>query len=63
MRIYDAYNKEKKQHLSPVRRSRAFEDEYWSTDNIHEGVDPGIISLDDDSDDDEEGLFLGGDED
>ena len=49
--------------MSPVRRSRAFEDEFWSTDNIHEGVDLIIINLDDDSDDDEEDLFLHNDQD
>lgn len=34
-----------------VRRSRRFEDDYWTTDNIHESVDPVVINLDSDSDD------------
>ncbi|XP_050721155.1 uncharacterized protein LOC127001021 [Eriocheir sinensis] len=38
-----------------VRRSQSFEEEYWSTDNIHQSVDPVIINLDSDDEDD---LFL-----
>ena len=34
-----------------VRRSRRFEDDYWTTDNIHKSVDPVVINLDSDSDD------------
>ena len=40
-----------------VRRSRSFEEEYWSSDNIHEGVEPVIITIDSD-DDDEDELFI-----
>lgn len=39
-----------------VRRSEAFEKECWATDNIHDSVDPIIISLA--SDDEEEDLIL-----
>lgn len=39
-----------------VRRSQAFEDDYWSADNIHDSVDPIIISLA--SDDEEEDMVL-----
>lgn len=42
-----------------VRRARAFEDEYWSSDNIHEGVDPVTITIDSD---DEDELFLDSDD-
>ena len=45
-----------------VRRSRTFEDEYWKTDNIHERAEPVIVNLDSDIDD-EEDLYLSGDED
>ncbi|XP_066958919.1 uncharacterized protein [Macrobrachium rosenbergii] len=45
-----------------VRRSRAFEDSYRSTDNMHDGIDPVIISLDSDTDD-EVDLLLESDED
>ena len=38
-----------------VRRSQSFEEQYWSTDNIHQSVDPVIINLDSD---DEVQLFL-----
>ena len=38
-----------------VRRSQSFEEQYWSTDNIHQSVDPVIINLDSD---DEVELFL-----
>ena len=41
-----------------VRRSRSFEDSYWSTDNIQDSVDPVNIMLDSDSDDDNDDLFL-----
>lgn len=41
-----------------VRRSREFEDEYWCTDNIHKHVDPVIINIESDSEDD---LFLDSD--
>ena len=43
-----------------VRRARSFEEAYWSSDNIHEGVDPIIINLDSD---DEDELFLDSDDD
>ena len=36
-----------------VRRSQEFEAEYWSADNIHETVDPVIISLASDDEDEE----------
>lgn len=42
-----------------VRRSQAFEDQYWATDNIHERVGPIIISLESD---DENDLFLDSEE-
>ena len=35
-----------------VRRSTAFEDEYWCTDNIHERVNPVIIDMESDLEDD-----------
>ena len=38
-----------------VRHSRAFEDAYWSTDNIHKTVDPIVINIESD---DEEDLFF-----
>ncbi|XP_068238893.1 uncharacterized protein [Palaemon carinicauda] len=38
-----------------VRRSISFEEEYWSTDNIQQSVDPVIINL---GNDDEDDLFL-----
>ncbi|XP_076035739.1 uncharacterized protein LOC143021858 [Oratosquilla oratoria] len=38
-----------------VRRSRSFEEEYWSSDNIHESVEPVIITMDSD---DEDELFI-----
>ena len=38
-----------------VRRSQAFEDEYWLTDNIHDCIDPIIINI---ASDDEDDLFL-----
>ena len=34
-----------------VRRSRFFEEEYWSSDNIHDSVEPVIISMDSDDED------------
>ena len=43
-----------------VRRSRSFEDEYWLTDNIHDCVDPIVINL---ASDDEDDLFLDSEED
>ncbi|KAK3873076.1 hypothetical protein Pcinc_021888 [Petrolisthes cinctipes] len=43
-----------------VRRARAFEDEYWSSDNVHNRVDPVIINF---NSDDEDELFLDSDED
>ena len=45
-----------------VRRSRAFEDSYRSTDNMHDSIDPVIVNLDSDSDDDVD-LFSESDED
>lgn len=38
-----------------VKRSRFFEEEYWSSDNIHDSVEPVIISMDSD---DEDELFV-----
>ena len=38
-----------------VRRARKFEDEYWLSDNIHEGMDPVIVTFDTD---DEDELYL-----
>ena len=46
--------------VGAVRCSEAFEKEYLSTDNIHDSVDPIIISLA--SDDKEEALILDGTE-
>lgn len=43
-----------------VRRAMAFEEEYWSSDNIHDTVEPVVISFDSD---DEDELFLDSDED
>ncbi|XP_076052663.1 uncharacterized protein LOC143032092 [Oratosquilla oratoria] len=34
-----------------VRRSRSFEEEHWSSDNIHESVEPVIITMDSDDED------------
>ena len=42
-----------------VRRSTTFEDEYWCRDNIHERVNPVIINMESDSEDD---LFLDSDD-
>ena len=42
-----------------VRRSRTFEDEYWSSDNVHETVGPIIIDVECD---DEDVLFLNSDD-
>lgn len=46
-----------------VRQSQHFEDHYWSTDNIHESVEPLIINIGSDSEDGEDDLFLDSDED
>ena len=43
-----------------VQRFEAFEKKDWSTENIHDSVDPIIISLA--SDDEEEDLILDGTE-
>lgn len=43
-----------------VRRSRAFEEQYWASDNIHDAVNPVIINIDSE---DEEDIFLDSDED
>ena len=43
-----------------VRRSQQFEDEYWLTDNIHESVDPIIINIASD-DEEEDDLYLDSD--
>ncbi|KAK8404000.1 hypothetical protein O3P69_000215 [Scylla paramamosain] len=40
-----------------VRRSRSFEEEYWSSDSIHEGMEPVTITINIDSDDEDE-LFV-----
>lgn len=45
----------KKVWAGAVRRSRSFEEEYWSSDNIHESVEPVIITMDSD---DEDELFI-----
>ena len=44
-----------------VQHSRKFEDEYWNTDNIHEGVDPIIINTA--SDDEDDDIFFDSDDD
>ena len=36
-----------------VRRSQEFEEQYWVADNIHESVDPVIISLTSDDEDED----------
>lgn len=36
-----------------VQHSRKFEEEYWKTDNIHEGVEPVIINIDSAEEDDD----------
>ena len=45
---------------SAVRRSRTFEEGYWSSDNIHDPVDPVIINIDSDDEDDDD-LYLDSD--
>ena len=45
-----------------MKRSRAFEDRYWSMDNIQEPVGPIIINIDND-DEDMEDLYLDEDDD
>ena len=42
-----------------IRRSRSFENDYWSSDNIQNSVDPVIIDIESDGEDD---LFLDSDE-
>lgn len=42
-----------------VQHSRRFEEEYWKTDNIHEGVEPVIINIA--SDDEDDDVFLDSD--
>lgn len=46
-----------------VRKSRHFEEEYWTADNIHESVKPVIINVASDDEDEEYDLFLDSDED
>ena len=41
-----------------VWRSESFEREYWTSDNIHEIVDPIILSLDSEDEDEDEDLIL-----
>ena len=43
-----------------IRRSRSFEEDYWSSDNIHDRVDPVIIDIDSDGEDD---LFIDSEDD
>ena len=40
-----------------VRRSRRFEENYWVTDNVHDSIEPIIITADDDDDDDDDDDF------
>lgn len=42
-----------------IKCTKKFESYYWSTDNIHESVEPVVVSLDTD---DENDLFLESDE-
>ena len=42
-----------------VRRSRSFEDDYWFSDNIQDSIDPVIINVDSDEEND---LFLESDD-
>ena len=46
-----------------IRQSRHFEEEYWESDNIRETVEPVIISLASDDEDEEDDLFLESDDD
>ena len=46
-----------------IRQSRQFEEEYWESDNIWETVEPVIISLASDDEDEEDDLFLESDDD
>ena len=42
-----------------IRQSRHFEEGYWKTDNIHETIEPVLINLcSDDEDDGDTELFL-----
>ena len=41
-----------------VRHSQHFEEEYWTSDNIHESVEPVIINVASDDEDGEDDLFL-----
>ena len=43
-----------------VRRAMKFEEDYWSSDNIHDSVEPVIVTFDCD---DENELFLDNDDD
>ena len=45
--------------LAAVRHSQKFEQGYWKSDNIHEGVDPVVINLA--SDDESDDVFLDSD--
>ena len=44
-----------------VRRSRAFEDNYWASDNVHESVDPVVINIESDDEDEDGNLFIDSD--
>ena len=46
-----------------VRHSRQLEDAYWTSDNIHEGVEPVIINIASDDEDGDDDMFLDSDED
>ena len=48
-----------------VTHSQNYEDAYWRTDNIHEPIDPIIINItsaDDDSEDEDDDVFMDSDE-
>ena len=45
-----------------IKRSRDFENYYWSTDNIHESVGPIVVCLDTDDEDDDDVFLFSDDE-
>ena len=47
--------------VGAVRRSRAFEDNYWTSDNVHESVDPVAINIESDDEDEGGDLFIDSD--
>lgn len=45
-----------------VRQSEHFEEQYWTSDNIHESVEPVIVNIGSDDEDGDDDLFLDSDE-